>query len=121
LKGKHVTLLGFSFKPNTDDLRDAPSINISRLLLQRGALVRAHDPVALANARKQYGSMGVVFCDDLQDALKDAEAIILVTEWTLYKEMDWSKLPRVPVIDGRNFLDRQKMQALGFEVIGIGC
>ncbi len=120
LKGKHITLLGFSFKPNTDDLRDAPSINISELLVQRGALVRAHDPVALNNARSQYSELGVIYCDTIEDALKDAEAIVLVTEWPQYRDLDWENIPPVPVVDGRNFLDRNYLEELGFTVIGIG-
>lgn len=120
LKGKHITLLGFSFKPNTDDLRDAPSINISELLVQRGALVRAHDPVALDNARSQYSELGVIYCDTVEDALKDAEAIVLVTEWPQYRDLDWENIPPVPVVDGRNFLDRNYLEELGFTVIGIG-
>ena len=120
LKGKHVTLLGFSFKPNTDDLRDAPSIDISKVLIQRGALVRAHDPVALENARRQYKDLGVVFCDTVAEALKGAEAIILVTEWPQYRDLDWSAVPAVPIVDGRNFLDREALEQLGFNVIGIG-
>jgi UDPglucose 6-dehydrogenase len=120
LKGKHIALLGFSFKPNTDDLRDAPAIDISKLLIQRGALVRAHDPVALANARSQYGDLGVVFCDEVGDALKDADAIVLVTEWPEYRELDWKAIPIVPIVDGRNYLDREMLEGLGFSVIGIG-
>jgi len=120
LKGKHVALLGFSFKPNTDDLRDAPSIDISKLLIQRGALVRAHDPVALANARTQYGNLGVVFCDQVEEALRDVEAIVLVTEWPEYRTLDWNVIPKVPIVDGRNFLDREMLQGLGFSVIGMG-
>lgn len=120
LKGKKVCLLGFSFKPNTDDLRDAPSIDISKVLIRRGALVRAHDPVALENARRQYKDLGVVFCDTVKDALKGAEAIILVTEWPEYRDMDWSAIRPVPIVDGRNFLDREALQKLGFRVIGIG-
>jgi len=120
LKGKHVTLLGFSFKPNTDDLRDAPSIDISKVLIQRGALVRAHDPVALENARRQYKDLGVVFCDTVAEALKGAEAIILVTEWPQYRDLDWSGIKAVPIVDGRNFLDREALEQLGFSVIGIG-
>ena len=115
-----MALLGFSFKPNTDDLRDAPSIDISELLVQRGALVRAHDPVALDNARSQYGKLGVIYCDTVEDALKDAEAIVLVTEWPQYSDLDWENIPPVPVVDGRNFLDRDHLEQLGFTVIGIG-
>ncbi|MDD2522222.1 MAG: UDP-glucose/GDP-mannose dehydrogenase family protein [Anaerolineaceae bacterium] len=120
LKGKHIALLGFSFKPNTDDLRDAPAIDISRLLIQRGALVRAHDPVALGNARRQYGDMGVIFCDQVGEALKDVQGIMLVTEWPEYRQLDWESIPRVPIVDGRNFLDRERLEGLGFPVIGIG-
>ena len=120
LKGKHIALLGFSFKPNTDDLRDAPSIDISKLLIQRGALVRAHDPVALTNARSHYGDLGVVYCDEVGEALKDAEAIMLVTEWPEYRELDWESIPAMPIVDGRNFLDRERLERLGFSVIGIG-
>jgi UDPglucose 6-dehydrogenase len=120
LKGRYISLLGFSFKPNTDDLRDAPSIDISRLLVQRGALVRAHDPVALGNARSLYGDLGVTFCDDLRDALTGAEAIVLVTEWPEYREIEWESIPPVPVIDGRNFLNRTKLESLGFSVTGMG-
>ncbi len=120
LKGKHVALLGFSFKPNTDDLRDAPSIDISKLLIQRGALVRAHDPVALTNARNYYGDLGVVFCDQVEEALRDVEAIVLVTEWPEYRTLDWNMIPKVPIVDGRNFLDREMLERLGFSVIGMG-
>lgn len=120
LKGKRVTLLGFSFKPNTDDLRDAPSINISQKLVQRGAIVRVHDPVALTNAHKQYADLGVTFCDDVRDALKNTEAIILVTEWPQYLQLDWEAIPPVPIVDGRNFLDRERLEDLGFTVIGMG-
>ena len=120
LKGKRIAMLGFSFKADTDDLRDAPSIDISRLLLQRGAIVRAHDPVALDNARRQYADLGVTFCQEIDEALDEAEAIVLVTPWPQYRTIEWEKLPRVPVIDGRNFLDRAHLAQLGFTVIGVG-
>ncbi len=120
LKGRHITLLGFSFKPDTDDLRDAPSLDIARLLVQRGAVVRAHDPVALRNAERLYPDLGVMYCQDVNEALAGAEGIVLVTEWPLYHEMDWEKIPPVLVVDGRNFLDREKLKRLGFNVIGVG-
>ncbi|HNW95015.1 MAG TPA: UDP-glucose/GDP-mannose dehydrogenase family protein [Anaerolineaceae bacterium] len=120
LKGRHVTLLGFSFKPDTDDLRDAPSLDIARLLVQRGAIVRAHDPVALKNAERLYPELGVRYCQDVYEALHGAEAIVLVTEWPLYRELDWEKIPPVLVVDGRNFLDREKLKNLGFRVLGVG-
>ena len=120
LKGRHITLLGFSFKPDTDDLRDAPSPDIARLLVQRGAVVRAHDPVALANAQRLYPDLGVRYCQDVSEALQGAEGIVLVTEWPLYRELEWEKIPPVLVVDGRNFLDREKLKGLGFSVLGVG-
>ncbi len=120
LKGRHITLLGFSFKPDTDDLRDAPSLDIARLLVQRGAVVHAHDPVALANAQRLYPDLGVRYCQDVSEALQGAEGIVLVTEWPLYRELEWEKIPPVLVVDGRNFLDREKLKGLGFSVLGVG-
>jgi UDPglucose 6-dehydrogenase len=120
LKGRRVALLGFSFKPETDDLRDAPSLDIARLLIQRGAIVRAHDPIALDNARRQYPDLGVTYCQDVEDALEEADAIVLVTEWPVYRTLDWSKIAPVVVIDGRNFLDRDALKMLGFQVVGVG-
>ncbi len=120
LKGRHITLLGFSFKPDTDDLRDAPSLDIARLLVQRGAIVRAHDPVALQNAQRLYPDLGVRYCQDVYEALQGTEGIVLVTEWPLYRELDWEKIPPVLVVDGRNFLDREKLKSLGFSVLGVG-
>lgn len=120
LKGKHIALLGFSFKPNTDDLRDAPSLDISKLLVQRGAIVRAHDPVALDNARSQYPNLGISYSNDLKHTLDETDAIVLVTEWPIYRELAWQEIPPVPVIDGRNFLDHDHLTRLGFHVVGIG-
>jgi len=120
LKGKHIALLGFSFKPNTDDLRDAPSLDISKLLVQRGAIVRAHDPVALDNARSQFPNLGISYSNDLNFILDDTDAIVLITEWPIYRELDWEAIPPVPVIDGRNFLDHAHLAELGFRVVGIG-
>ena len=118
--GRHITLLGFSFKPDTDDLRDAPSLDIARLLVQRGAIVRAHDPVALANAQRLYPDLGVKYCQDVYEALQGAEGIVLVTEWPLYRQLLWENIPPAFIVDGRNFLDREKLKELGFKVIGVG-
>jgi UDPglucose 6-dehydrogenase len=124
LKGRTVALLGFAFKPNTDDLRDAPSIDIARYLLQRGARVNAHDPVALANARRLYGDLGVNFYDEVKDALLDADAVVLVTEWPMYRELSWpavkSWLAKPLVLDGRNFLPHAALEDAGFSVIRVG-
>lgn len=120
LNGRRVTLLGFSFKPNTDDLRDAPSIDISRKLIKRGAIVTAHDPVALKNARLQYPDLGVQYEDELEKALKEAEAIVLLTEWQDYHHINWEKVPKAIIIDGRNFLDHARLRDLGFNTTKFG-
>jgi UDPglucose 6-dehydrogenase len=106
LKGKTVTLLGLAFKPNTDDLRDAPSIDIAKKLIQRGAKVRGHDPVAMANMQRQYPNLAIEYFDDPAQAVADTDAILLVTEWPVYKKLDWKTIlkdGKVKLIDGRNF------------------
>jgi UDPglucose 6-dehydrogenase len=106
LKGKTVTLLGLAFKPNTDDLRDAPSIDIAKKLIQRGAKVRGHDPVAMVNMQRQYPELAIEYFDDPAMAVVDTDAILLVTEWPVYKKLDWKgilKDGKVKLIDGRNF------------------
>ncbi len=124
LKGRKVALFGVAFKPNTDDLRDAPSIDIARNLIQRGAKVSAHDPVALENARRLYSGLGIIFTDDPYQAVADADAAILVTEWPDYRKISWSQIKSLMkgrlVLDGRNFLSRPEMEALGFAILNVG-
>ncbi len=122
LNGRRVTLLGFSFKPNTDDLRDAPSIDISKELIKRGAIVTAHDPpVALKNARLYYPDLGVVYEDDLSKALENPpEAVLLLTEWQDYLHIDWQNVPKCVIIDGRNHLDHTYLKNLGFNTTRFG-
>jgi UDPglucose 6-dehydrogenase len=124
LKGKKVTLLGFAFKANTDDLRDTPAIEIAQELIRNGAKVVATDPVALENARRLYPDLGVHYIDDPLEASRGADAVILVTDWSEYRELDWSKLKkemnRLVILDGRNFFNREQMEKLGFRYIGVG-
>ncbi|MDR3574302.1 MAG: UDP-glucose/GDP-mannose dehydrogenase family protein [Anaerolineaceae bacterium] len=124
LKGRTIAFLGFAFKPNTDDLRDAPALDIAGYLIQRGARVSAHDPVALANARRLYPDLGVRYCDDAMEALEDADAVVLVTEWPEYRKLPWAeikdRLHNPLVLDGRNFLSGDELEKLGFKYIGIG-
>lgn len=120
LNGRHVTLLGFSFKPNTDDLRDAPSVDVSKELIKRGAIVTAHDPVALKNARLYYPDLGVIYEDDLNKALECPEAVLLLTEWQEYLHIDWQNVPQCVIIDGRNHLDHVRLRDLGFETVRFG-
>ncbi len=124
LKGKTIGLLGLAFKPHTDDLRDAPAFDIGRRLLDRGAKVRAHDPVALDRARRERSESGIHFCDAAEAVAEDADAIILVTEWPQYQELRWNDLAasmRLPLmVDGRNCLDRRKLEQAGFRYLRIG-
>jgi len=124
LKGRTVGLLGLAFKPYTDDLRDAPALDIARKLIERGVKVKAHDPVALENARRAFADLGVCYCERPEEAVKDADALVLVTEWPEYRELDWAavkKLMRRPlVLDGRNFLDGEMLSKLGFAYLGMG-
>lgn len=122
LLGKTVAVLGLTFKPNTDDMRDSPSLDIIPALLAAGAKVRAHDPEGMDEARKMLP--GVEFCEDAYDALDDADALAIITEWNAYRALD---LPRVksllkaPVlVDMRNIYDPGTMGEMGFTYISIG-
>jgi UDPglucose 6-dehydrogenase len=123
LKGRTIGLLGLAFKPNTDDLREAPAIDIARKLIERGCKVKVHDPVALDRFRSEYGDIGVVCCDTPEAVADDADAVVLVTEWLQYRELTWEDLygrMRSPIIlDGRHVLDRARLTRAGFKYIGI--
>jgi len=122
-KGRTVGLLGLAFKPNTDDLRDAPALDIAKRLLQHGCRVRAHDPVAMERCRKEYPDLAVELVEEAHLLFEDADAVLLVTDWHLYNELDWSSLRsamRTPlVIDGRSFLDRKLLTKVGYRLVSI--
>jgi UDPglucose 6-dehydrogenase len=121
LKGRTVGLLGLAFKPNTDDLRDAPSLDIARTLLERGARVRLHDPVAMRRVRVEHPDLSPYLCDSAEEVADGAEALVLVTEWSHYLDLDWAKLAVVMrsalVFDGRHALDRQRLVRAGFRYL----
>jgi UDPglucose 6-dehydrogenase len=123
LKGRTIGLLGLAFKPHTDDLREAPAIDIARQLTERGAKVKAHDPVALPRARREYADSGISFCEDPVEMAKGADALVLVTEWPQYRDLPWENLARDMrhplVLDGRQFLDRPRLIRAGFHYVGI--
>ncbi len=125
LKGRTIGLLGLAFKPHTDDLREAPAVEIARKLIERGARVKAHDPVAMEKFRRDYPDMAVVCCENPEDVVRDADAVVLVTEWPQYREMDWEPLARLMrtavVLDGRQVLDRARMSRAGFKYLGLAC
>ena len=124
LKGKVIGLLGLAFKPHTDDLRDAPSLDIARQLLERGAIVRAHDPVALKRAHVECHNLDIQFCESLDHLAKGAHALVLVTEWPQYQALPWEELGSVMckrfILDGRNSLDRAELKMAGFHYVGMG-
>jgi UDPglucose 6-dehydrogenase len=123
LVGKEVALLGVSFKPDTDDVREATSIVLAARLQGEGAHVRVYDPVALDNAEDLLG--GAQVCNSALEALDGADAAVLVTEWPEFGELDWAgavreRMAQPVVVDGRNFLDREALRAAGFTYEGIG-
>jgi UDPglucose 6-dehydrogenase len=122
LQGKTVGLLGLSFKPNTDDMRDAPSIDIDNRLAEEGACVRAYDPAAMEVARAVLPQ--VEMCPDVYTMIEGCDALIVVTEWNEFKQIDLRQvrnLMRKPVIfDGRNLFDPAEMKKLGFHYRGFG-
>ncbi|MDA1099388.1 MAG: UDP-glucose/GDP-mannose dehydrogenase family protein [Proteobacteria bacterium] len=122
VQGKTVAVLGLTFKPNTDDMRDSPSLDIIPALLAAGARVRAHDPAGMDEARKLLA--GIEYCDDAYDTLVGAHALAILTEWNAYRALDMPRvkaLLQAPVlIDMRNIYDPQTMGNLGFTYISIG-
>ncbi len=122
LKGKKIAILGLAFKPNTDDMRFAPSIEIIEWLKEKGAHIIAYDPQSMEKAKKVIS--GIDFASDIYGAVKDADLLIIVTEWNEFREIDLEKiksLMKTPVIvDGRNIYEPQKMKDLGFVYQGVG-
>jgi UDPglucose 6-dehydrogenase len=123
IDGRVVAVLGLAFKPNTDDMREAKSLEVVHGLLARGAAVRAYDPVATANARKMLPP-AVVYCESPYEAATGADAVALVTEWNEFKFLNLERLRSVmrrPLIfDGRNIWEPERMRRLGFEYHSIG-
>ena len=124
LNGKTIGILGLAFKPNTDDIREAPALDIIRQLVAEGANVRAHDPIAIPNAQQAMSDIAVDFIEDVSVLSHNADALVLVTEWELYHRLDLRKLAKqmqTPIlIDGRNVFSPQEAMNAGFHYIGVG-
>jgi UDPglucose 6-dehydrogenase len=120
---KVVAVWGLSFKPRTDDIREAPSLVLIERLLKTNALVRVHDPVALENVRDLFGDK-LIYCKHLYDALENADVLAIVTEWSEFRNLDFEyvkhKMKQPVIFDGRNLYDPQKMHELDIEYYGIG-
>jgi UDPglucose 6-dehydrogenase len=122
LKGKEIGLLGLTFKPNTDDLRDAPALDVAERLLDQGAIVRAYDPVGMPGAEKLNADIHMV--EDPYKLAEGCDALVVCTEWNEFKHLDMARihgLMRMPVVvDGRNIYDPNEMDGIGFTYRGIG-
>jgi UDPglucose 6-dehydrogenase len=123
LVGRTIAIWGLSFKPRTDDMREAPSVVIINSLLKAGAEIKAHDPVAMDEARKIFKSR-ITFTEDGYEALRGADALAVVTEWNEFRTPDFQKMKQLmkrPVIfDGRNVYNQDELRKLGFTYYGIG-
>jgi UDPglucose 6-dehydrogenase len=124
LKGRTIALLGLAFKPDTDDMRDAPSLQIAERLLQMGARVKAYDPVAMKACAEQHPELKIQYCESTKQAVEDANAIVIVTEWAEFRKLDLSEIAPLMahqvIVDGRNVLDPEQARRAGFEYSGIG-
>ncbi|MBI2080705.1 MAG: UDP-glucose/GDP-mannose dehydrogenase family protein [candidate division NC10 bacterium] len=122
VRGKTLAVLGLSFKPNTDDIREAPALDLIRGLLERGARIRAFDPAAMANAARVLPE--AEYCKDAYDAAAGADAVVLVTEWNQFRNLDLARLKaalRQPVfVDLRNVYEPRRMREQGFRYTGVG-
>ena len=126
IKDKKISVLGLAFKPETDDLRNAPSIYLIEALREEGAILRLYDPEAMKNMKSVFpeDSPSLVFTDNPYDAVKDANATLIVTEWDEFKNLDLHKVKKLVanpiIIDGRNVFDSKEVNQLGFEYYSIG-
>ncbi|HEY9597972.1 MAG TPA: UDP-glucose/GDP-mannose dehydrogenase family protein, partial [Cyanophyceae cyanobacterium] len=123
LKGKTVGLLGLTFKPDTDDLRDAPALNVIEQLNRLGTKVKAYDPI-ISQTGMRHGLSGVIVETDPERLADGCDALVLVTDWEQFQRLDYAKMAKLMnnavIIDGRNFLDRETLESAGFRYLGIG-
>jgi len=123
LKGVRVLLLGASFKPGTDDVRESPALKLAKRLIDLGAEVRIHDPTALRNAEKELGPRAV-YCTDVYSCAEDVDAVVIATDWPQYKELDLERLRKAAarplIVDGRRIIDPDAARRHGFKYLGIG-
>ena len=123
IKGKKIAVWGLAFKPNTDDIREAPSLCIIQTLLEHGATITVHDPEAMNNVRELLNDK-VQYQEDMYEALQNADALAIITEWSVFRSPDFefmkNKMNNALIFDGRNIFDPFKMKETGFEYFSIG-
>ena len=124
VKGKTIAIVGLSFKPETDDMREAPALVVIDKLLNDGAIVRVFDPIAMDECKRRIGDV-VTYCKNMYDAADGADAFALMTEWRQFRMPSWNVIKKVmngnTIIDGRNIYDRQELEELGFVYTRIGA
>ena len=117
-------MLGLAFKPDTDDLRDAPSLHIAERLMQMGARVKAYDPIAMQACKEQRPDLKIRYCDSAQELAAESDALVVVTEWNEFRGIDLAELAKQmsnPIlVDGRNIYQPEAAIAAGFDYTGIG-
>jgi UDPglucose 6-dehydrogenase len=123
LKGKRIALLGLAFKPNTDDMREAPALVLIGKLNEAGCSVYAYDPIAMEESKRKIGNT-IYYCKDLYETLENADAMLLVTEWTEFRILDLKRvkslMKNAAVFDGRNIYNDQEMRDNGIDYFCIG-
>jgi UDPglucose 6-dehydrogenase len=124
VRGRTLGLLGLAFKPGTDDVRESTALELVRSLLEAGAQVRVQDPQALETFREAAPELAVTYCRSVQDCAQGADALVLVTDWPEYRQVDWVEIAAAMrgtvVMDGRNHLDREALAQAGLRVYGMG-
>ena len=124
LGGKTFAILGLAFKENTDDIRESVAIKIVHLMRGRGASLRVFDPQAINNAKKYLGDVGIYYAKDAYDAMKGADALLVLTEWKEFKDLDLTKIKKLlknkMIFDGRNLLDQKAVEGAGFKYHAVG-
>jgi UDPglucose 6-dehydrogenase len=122
LEGKTVACLGLAFKPNTDDMRESPSLEILPALMEGGAKVRAYDPASMEEAKHDMPDL--VYCQDAYETAKDADCLIIMTEWNQFRNLDWAKLGEIMadkvVVDLRNIYPPHMVREAGFDYVSVG-
>lgn len=124
LKGRTIALWGLSFKPETDDMRESTALVVIDRLVKAGCKIRAYDPVAMDECKRRMPNVEITYCRDMYDAVLDADALLLLTEWTEFRLPTWGVIRKAmqspTVIDGRNIFDYEELKELGFEYHCIG-
>ena len=121
---KRVAVWGLSFKPETDDMRDAPSLDIIKALITSGCTITAYDPIAVKTAQKIFEETSITYAKDMYEAVNNADVLMMLTEWKQFRMPDWNdimKRMRTPyILDGRNIYEKEYLTSLGFCYEGIG-